>query len=134
MSPTRILAILLFLIILGGTFALSEPGDLDILARVSRVSLDHAKSALPPNDTLTGPLAAFRAGDALPIEERVRLRIQTDKDLAGAEVTVVSTSPGQIRLKGVVTNSVQKARAVEIAERTAGVQSVIEELALPQVP
>jgi hypothetical protein len=132
MSATRILAGGMFLAILAGTFAMSKPSDVDVLCRIGTTSLDEVRSALPDNGKLAAPLAAFRAGDALPIEERVRVRIQTDKDLTGSEVTVAPTNTaGQVKLKGVVSNVSQKQRAVELAERTAGVTSVIEELAIP---
>jgi hypothetical protein len=132
MTATRVAAALIFLAVLAGTFALSKPSDVDVLTRVGKVTVERVKSGLPDNGKLTGPLAAFRAGDALPIEERVRVRIQTDKDLAGTEVSVVSTTTaGQVKLKGIVNSTQQKSRAVELAERTAGVVSVIEELAMP---
>lgn len=135
MSAARILAGVMFVAILAGTFALSEPSDIDTFVRIGRASADHVRKSLPENSKLTGPLAAFHAGDALPIEERVRLRIQTDKDLSGATVTVVPTSTaGQVKLKGLVQTSEQKSRAVDLAERTSGVASVIEELAVPANP
>lgn len=132
MSATRVVATLIFLAILAGTFALSQPSDVDVLTRVGKVSIERVRSGLPEKDQLIAPLAAFHAGDALPIEERVRVRIQMDKDLAGAEVAVVPMpTAGQVKLKGVVNTPQQKSRAVELAERTAGVVSVIEELAVP---
>jgi hypothetical protein len=126
---------LAFLAIVATTFAMSEPNDLTVLTRVGKASVDHVRSGMPANGKMAAPLAVFRAGDALPIEERVRLRIQTDKDLAGAEVSVVALpTAGQVKLKGIVANSTQKTRAIELAERTAGVVSVVEELATPTTP
>jgi osmotically-inducible protein OsmY len=89
------------------------------------------RNTLPENDKLTGPLAAFRAGDVLPVEERVRVRLESDQDLAGAEVSVQALAGGQVRLKGVVKNEAQKARAAELAAKTVGVSSVVDDLAVP---
>src|SRR5436853_2208153 len=103
MSYTRVAAGLVFAAIIAGTFALSEPGDLPILQKVGAQTIVTVKDGMPENDKLTGPLASFRAGDALPIEERVRVRIQNDQELQGSEVTVVPTATaGQVKLKGVV--------------------------------
>jgi hypothetical protein len=130
MSWTRVLAVLAFLSVLGGTLAMSQPGDLAILAKVGSASVRSVRDGLPESAKFGGALSSFHAGDALPVSERVRVRIQTDKDMAGAEVSVV-TQAGQVRLRGVVQSVAQKSRAVELAERTAGVESVVEELATP---
>jgi len=129
MTATRIIATLIFVTVLAGTFALSKPGDLAILQRISQTTVQQVRGGLPSN--LAGPLASFHAGDALPVAERVRVRINSDKDLAGVEVRV-SAMAGQIKLKGVVASVGQKNRAVELAERTAGVESVIDEMAIPE--
>ncbi len=128
MSATRIVAGLMFVTILCSTFMLSQASDLAILQRVGHVTSEQVRGGLP---RLQSPLASFHAGDALPIEERVRMRIHTDKDLEGAEVTAHATeTAGQITLKGIITSARQKARAIELAERTAGVTCVIDEMAM----
>ncbi|MGL4424495.1 MAG: BON domain-containing protein, partial [Gemmataceae bacterium] len=78
-------------------------------------------------------LAAFRAGDVLPVEERVRLRIQNDKAMAGTDVSVSATATaGEVRLRGIVQNDEQRQRAATLAEATAGVEKVFVELAIPE--
>lgn len=129
----RILCATLFLFVLGGTLALSKAEDLNILLRAGRKAKEQIANTMPDGRKLSGPLAAFRAGDALPVEERVRVRIQTDKAMAGADVTVAAAEKaGEVRLRGVVQSSSQKARAVELANATSGVDAVVEELAVPE--
>ena len=77
--------------------------------------------------------AAFRAGNALPVEERVRLRIETDKKLAGIRIEVwPGEKEGEVRLRGVVPGAESRTRIVGIAESTSGVESVVNELAVPE--
>lgn len=130
----RILCTTLFLFVLGGTLALSKESDLDVLLRAGRKAKEQVANTLPDGRRLAGPLAAFRAGDALPVEERVRVRIQTDKAMAGADVAVAAApdAAGEVRLRGVVQTGAQKARAVELANATSGVEKVVEELAVPE--
>lgn len=129
----RILCATLFVFVLGGTLAMSKAEDLDILMRAGRKAKEQIANTLPDGRKLAGPLAAFRAGDALPVEERVRVRIQTDKAMAGADVTVsAADAAGEVRLRGVVQSGVQKSRAVELANATSGVEKVVEELAVPE--
>lgn len=127
----RALGSLLFLLILAGTLALSKADDLDILTRAGRKARDQVAAVMPEGRKLAGPLAVFRAGDALPIEERVRVRIQTDKAMMGADVTVATTAKaGEVRLRGTVESTGQKSRAIELANATNGVETVSEELAV----
>ncbi len=129
----RVLSVSLFLFILVGTLALSKAADLDILLKAGRKAKEQVANVMPEGGKLAGPLAAFRAGDALPVEERVRVRIQTDKAMIGADVTVDATAkPGEVRLRGIVLATAQKQRAVELANGTQGVDKVYEELAVPE--
>ncbi|QEL13770.1 BON domain-containing protein [Limnoglobus roseus] len=129
----RFLSVSLFLFILVGTLALSRAEDLNILLKAGRKAKEQVGNALPDGQKLAGPLAAFRAGDALPVEERVRVRIQTDKGMTGSEVAVATTDKaGEVRLRGVVQTTGQKQRAVELANLTNGVEKVFEELAVPE--
>jgi hypothetical protein len=130
MSAKRTLAVGLFAAVLAGTLVTSKPSDVEVLARVFAVSRERVASAMPEARKLAGPLAAFRAGDALPVEERVRVRIQTDKQMTGADVSASPAANG-VRLRGIVATAAQRKRAVELAEGTAGVEAVIDELAVP---
>lgn len=107
--------------------------DVEVLARVGSVVARQAKAALPDASKVAGPFVAFRPGDALPIEERVRVRIRTDKEMGGADVTVVpGTIPGEVRLRGIVPTVVHQRRAAELAEGTIGVEHVVNEIAVPE--
>lgn len=129
----RFLAVSLFLAVIAGTLALSKAEDLNILLKAGRKAREQVSNIMPEGRKLAGPLAAFRAGDALPVEERVRVRIQTDKAMNGADVSVVSTAnAGEVRLRGIVQGGAQKARALELANGTNGVVAVTEELAVPE--
>lgn len=132
MSTRRAIAVFVFGAVLAGTLATSKDADTGILARAGKKASEQVRNTLPDARKVAGPLAAFRAGDALPVEERVRVRIQTDKAMAGADVTVNTTAVGEVKLRGIVGTDVQKRRAVELAEGTAGVDKVVEELAIPE--
>jgi hypothetical protein len=119
--------------IVGGALAGSKKTDPDTLARVGEVVGAKVKTALPDSSAVSGPLVAFRPGDVLPVEEKVRLRIRTDKAMDGADVTVAAGSAaGEVRLRGVVRNPDQAQRAVRLAEGTVGVEKVVNELAVPE--
>jgi osmotically-inducible protein OsmY len=129
----RFLAASLFLFVLAGTLALSKADDLTILMKAGRKARTQVEAVMPDGRRLAGPLAAFRAGDALPVEERVRVRIRTDKFMAGSDVSVaIAVQPGEVRLRGLVQTGAQRARALELATGTMGVDSVLDELAVPE--
>ncbi len=107
--------------------------DVEVLARVGTAVARQTKAALPDASRVAGPFVAFRPGDALPVEERVRVRIRTDKDTGGADVTVLPGAvPGEVRLRGIVPTPASRARAVELAEGTVGVDRVVDEIAVPE--
>jgi hypothetical protein len=129
----RIFGVLAAIGIVGAAVAGSKKSDPDTLARVGAVVGKRVKGALPDGSKVAGPLVAFRAGDALPVEEKVRLRIHTDKAMNGADVTVLTgASAGEVKLRGIVPNRAQWKRAGELAEATAGVENVVNELAVPE--
>ncbi len=131
MNAKRVLVIVAFTGVLAGTIATSKPSDVDGMIRIGKLASRHVQSVLPDARRAAGPLAAFHAGDALPLEERVRIRVQADKALDGVDVTVVCMGDaGEIKLKGIVANPAQRQRAIELAESTAGVEKVIPELAI----
>ena len=133
MTTQRVLGTVLALAVVGGALAKSKKSDPDTLARIGDVVGQKVTAALPPASKVAGPLVAFRAGDALPVEEKVRLRVRTDKLMDGADVTVASGSAaGEVRLRGVVKDAAQSQRATQLAEGTAGVERVLNELAVPE--
>src|SRR5437016_482191 len=133
MNPKRFSAGLMFLVVLICPLVAAKETDGPILAKVGKLAWEKTRDSLPNRAKLTAPLAAFRAGDALPVEERVRLRIETDKKLAGVRVDVwPGEKEGQIRLRGIVTGAEIRSRIMGIAESTSGVESVVNELAVPE--
>ena len=119
--------------IVGGAIAASKKSDPDTFAQIGQTVGVKVKGSLPDGSTVSGPLVAFKPGDALPVEEKVRMRIHTDKKMEGAEVVVqAGATPGEVKLRGVVANSDQAHRAVRLAEGTVGVESVVNELAVPE--
>ncbi len=129
----KLLTVGLGLAVAGGVIAGGKKTDPDVLAEVGRVAAARLRAAAPPRPVAGGPLAALRVGDALSVEERVRVRIATDKRMDGAAVGVVAgRQPGEVRLRGVVRDAEQSARAVKLAEATVGVETVTSELAVPE--
>lgn len=133
MTWRRFLGVLLTLVVVGGALSQGKKSDPDTLARIGEVVGKRMKAALPDASKVAGPLVAFRAGDALPVEEKVRLRVHTDKQMDGADVTVASgTAAGEVRLRGVVKDATQSQRAAQLAGETVGVAKVLNELAVPE--
>ena len=129
----RILGFVLAVGIVGGALAGSKKSDPDTLARVGEVVGQRVKASMPETSKVAGPLAAFKPGDALPVEETVRIRIHADKKMDGADVTVApGAAAGEVKLRGVVQNRSQWSRAAELAAETAGVQKVVNEIAVPE--
>ena len=121
---------LLFLVIVGGALGFSKSSDAEVLTRVGKTGAAKVTGAMPPAAQLAGPLAATKTGALLPIEDRVRLRFQTDKALEGANITVIAEG-SEVRLRGEVGNALVRARAVELAQTTSGVEKVTNELVEP---
>ena len=129
----RILGFVLALGIVGGALAGSKKSDPDTLARVGEVVGQRVKASLPEASKVAGPLTAFKPGDALPVEEKVRMRIHTDKKMAGTDVTVApGSATGEVKLRGLVRDRGQWSRAAELAGETAGVEKVVNEIAVPE--
>jgi hypothetical protein len=129
----KILGLLVLLLIVGGAVAGSKPTDPEILARIGGVFGQKVNSALPSRSQIAEPITAFRLGDRLPIEEQVRIRLHADKALQGLSIEVHRGQvPGEVRLNGIVRTSADRDRAGELAGNTVGVNSVINELAIPE--
>jgi hypothetical protein len=65
------------------------------------------------------------------VDARVAARLRWDKDLAGASVSV-QASGGAVELKGTVRDLTQRRRAVDLAERTVGVEKVTDALRITE--
>ncbi len=116
--------------IVGGTLAMSKPEDAQILTRVGKVAGTKVGDALPDGAAMAGPVNALRTTDLITPAERVRLRLRTDKSMDGTTVLVVPDGDG-VKLRGEVKNASQRVRAVELAQTTAGVEHVTNEIVEP---
>ena len=64
------------------------------------------------------------------VDSRVQLRLRWDKDMAGSEVMVSLAGPGVVELSGTIVDLPQRRRAVELAQTTVGVESVLDRLTI----
>jgi osmotically-inducible protein OsmY len=62
------------------------------------------------------------------LDSRVSLRLRWDSDMAGADVQVRLAGQGTVELSGIVADLTQRRRAVELANTTVGVESVLDHL------
>jgi len=116
----KILASIIFVAIVGGAMAASRKTDADMVLGV-----------LPEREQVAGPLAKVHFGALTNVDERVRARIRTDAGLEGAKITV-SAKDGIVKLSGKAESSVQRERAVQMAQTTTGVTKVDQEIAVPE--
>lgn len=127
----KTLAVLSFLLVIGGALAGSKRTDAEILTRVGRVAALKVKAVMPDASALAGPLVALTPPDLMPVADRVRVRIKTDGRMTGVTVVVTATAEGEVTLRGEVASADQKRWAVELAQNTAGVTQVVPEFLEP---
>lgn len=125
------LAVVAFIAVIGGALAGSNRTDADILTRVGRTTAARVKAALPDTSALAGPLVALAPPDLMPVADRVRVRIKTDKLMDGATVAAAASADGKVTLTGEVNTADQRLRAVELAQSTAGVTAVENQITEP---
>jgi hypothetical protein len=128
MSSKRFSAGMLFLVILITPLVAAKDSDGPILLKIGKTAWGKIHDGLPEKAKVLGPLAALRPTDALLPADRVRVRIQTDKELAAFEIEVISTAEGEVTLRGTVPTPGHRIRAVDIARSTAGVKTVTDDL------
>ncbi|VTU00250.1 : BON [Gemmataceae bacterium] len=117
----------LFVVAVGSRFRAS---DGDRIAAVSRLVSAKLQASLPPALNVAGPLDTLRRELPTRPEDAVRARLAADRRLAGADVTVVGEGT-TVRLRGVLADAKAKRVALSLAENTASVEHVIDELAVP---
>jgi BON domain len=106
--------------------------DTTKLERIGRLLARKAETAAAGGGSSPGwglpvmPAALESAG----LEGRVRQRIQSDK-LIGRLNIEVRAAGAQVELRGRVGDLTQRRRAVEMAESTVGVESVVDRLEEP---
>jgi osmotically-inducible protein OsmY len=101
--------------------------DGERLARVGRLAGEKVRDIAPAR-TPVGDLNP----EATPAG-RVRLRLRTDASLAGQPIQVIE-APDGVHLQGRVGSPEQRDWAAKLAEETAGVSAVVNELAVGPGP
>jgi hypothetical protein len=103
--------------------------DADRLARVGRKTNEkfHALTGGSQEKLSTGWLAVRANWDDVTLDTRVAARLRWDKALVNNKIEVTA-SDGVVELKGKVGDLIQRRRAVEIAQSTAGVNEVRDSL------
>ena len=99
--------------------------DGDRLARVGVKVADKVQALAPERTPFAGALASQQPAVDIRVKERFRL----DRYLAVLTIEVTADG-GAVRLRGRVDDPVLKQRALEIAESTVGVDTVVDEIAV----
>src|SRR5437764_9976505 len=123
-----LILIALFVVLVGTRFKAS---DADRLAAVARLAAAKIRNALPPAVNVAAPVDALRKELPTRPEDAVRARLAADKRLAGVSVTVTAEG-ATVKLRGVVPDARTRKVAVSLAENTAGVEAVVDALAVPE--
>jgi osmotically-inducible protein OsmY len=108
-----------------------QASDADKLSAVARLAAAKVRSAMPPAVNLAALADAVRKELPARLEDRVKDRLAADRRLAGVDISV-SAEGGAVRLRGVVPDARARKVAVSLAENTAGVEAVVDELAVPE--
>jgi osmotically-inducible protein OsmY len=119
-----LILISLFVLLVGTRF---KPSDGDKLAAVGRVAFGKVRGSLPPAAQMAAPLQAVRRAIPERIEDTVKSRLDADDRLAGSAIEVTANG-NEMTLRGSVPSPKARRTAVSIAEHTAGVESVRDEL------
>jgi osmotically-inducible protein OsmY len=107
--------------------------DADRLARVSRKAAAKVEGLTGgAGQHLADACQALRASwDEVALDARVSARLRWDKGLAGSHIEVRATGAA-VELQGTVADANQRARAVEVAEATVGVEQVTDKLEISE--
>ena len=131
MMYKKVLIGVLFAVIVGGTLAFSSPTDAEVLTKVGRTASEQVIAALPDRSQVAGPLAHLQMGDLTAVDDRVRVRLKTDAGVDATNLTVTADG-STVKLSGKVATTAQRERAVQLAQTTAGVTKVEQEIAVPE--
>jgi hypothetical protein len=123
-----LILVALFVVLVATRF---QASDGDKLAAVARLAGAKIRNALPPAANLSAPVDALRRELPTRPEDAVKARLAADKRLAGVTVNVVAEG-ATVKLRGVVPDAKTRKVIVSLAENTAGVEKVVDELAIPE--
>jgi hypothetical protein len=113
--------------LLAASFCGCNSEDTDRLARIGRKLAARVHDLTAGSDgKLNRGWQAVRSGwDDYPIDIRVSMRLRWDKELAECKIDVLRQG-SKVELTGSVPSPAAHQRALEIAESTAGVESVAD--------
>ncbi|MCE9562355.1 MAG: BON domain-containing protein [Planctomycetes bacterium] len=117
----------LYAVLVGSQFKAS---DGDRLVAVTRSVTGKLREALPPTLNVIAPLDTLRRELPTRPEDAVRSRLAADRRLIGLDVTVIGEG-STVKLRGVMPDAKSRRVALSLAENTAGVEQVVDELAIP---
>jgi osmotically-inducible protein OsmY len=101
--------------------------DGDLLAQAGyKAALKLGLTRGPSTNTLSGTLRGALGETSL--SARVENRLRWDRFLANQAIEVIQIGPAAVTLKGQLPEEGMRARAVEIARATSGVERVVDEL------
>jgi hypothetical protein len=123
-----LILIALFVVLVASRFKASDGDKLIAVARLAGTKL---RNALPPGLNIAAPVDALRRELPTRPEDAVRNRLAADKRLAGLDVTVTGEG-ATVKLRGVLPDSKTRKVALSLAENTAGVEQVVDELAVAE--
>ena len=120
----------------GASFAALAAGctskDAEHLARIGQKTVGRANEiSSGVNGQRVNGWQMVRSGvEEMTVDTRVTARLRWDKELRDVPIQVRASS-GVVELSGTVQSLAQRRRAVELAERTAGVERVVDALEGP---
>ncbi len=124
---TFVVLVGLFLVLVASQFRASDGDRLGAVARSVSAKL---RESLPPTLNVIAPLDSIRRELPTRPEDLVRSRLAADRRLSGIDVTVIGDG-SVVKLRGVMPDAKAKRVAISLAENTAGVEQVVDELAIP---
>ncbi len=117
----------LFVVLVASQYRVS---DGDRLVAVTRSVSTKLRESLPPTLNVIAPLDTLRRELPTRPEDAVRSRLAADRRLTGVEVMVIGEG-NVVKLRGVMPDAKAKRVAISLAENTAGIEQVVDELAIP---
>jgi len=125
-----VVIVTLYVVLVGSQFRAS---DGDRLVAVTRSVTTTLREALPLTLNVIAPLDSLRRELPTRPEDAVRSRLVADRRLVGLDVVVIGEG-STVKLRGVVPDAKTRKVALSLAENTAGVEQVVDELAIPVEP
>jgi hypothetical protein len=111
-----------------------ESRDADILLRIANKATGHVEALVGgTRGKVVGGVHAVRGslGESTA-DSRVATRLRWDRLLVGSEIQVFTNGHGSVRLEGTVPDASAREWAVNLARSTAGVETVIDNLTIPE--